>query len=555
MLTVAAPTSGTEAERAAHRLFTLWDSGLRVLGGVAAFRPYDDPSTKRRQSDVVLLVPDGVIVVRLVGSQRQHGPIVTHPSGAWSIGGEVLRIAGGGSNPLPGLRDAQAAVGTTLRASGLEPGRVAMLVAVGSGEPVEPDNGQLADGVIVCPLSDDGLAIGVRRAAALTAAADVRQWTTADVKAALSSIGAPGRVPAVEELNAEGFMYSPYVLRRPDLVAAASAVAASVAQSEATTRSPEDQSSGADQPVDTDPVKHRLTSSGPGAVPAAVQHEGSAVVNADSGPPTQATLRTGHEQGVDVGLSGILSGDPADDRPAQPPMPPASIEPHRRYPDEPAYHHEGAVNYGPDVGRGWRRHGRRAAAVLAALLLLGAMGYVGFQVLRPDPSGRDPQASEVTSVEPTQTSEPSTQQIGENTYTRALSRNGETCAGNADGEVADFFEITDCASLVRELYMTEIDGVAVLVSVARVTMPDQAIAEEFKGVVDSDGTGNVDDLLEAGERIENGPTELVPAAYSSDLDGTVLTIVVAGWLDPTVTGDEQALEQLVTEALGLEPAS
>lgn len=116
MLTVAAPSSGTDAERTAHRLFTFWDTGARVLGGVAVFRPYEDPSTRRRQSDVVLLVPDGVIVLRLVGSQRQSGPIVAHPTGAWSIGGEVLRIVGGGSNPLPGLKDAQVAVTSTLRA-------------------------------------------------------------------------------------------------------------------------------------------------------------------------------------------------------------------------------------------------------------------------------------------------------------------------------------------------------------------------------------------------------------------------------------------------------
>jgi len=86
-------------------------------------------------------------------------------------------------------------------------------------------------------------------------------------------------------------------------------------------------------------------------------------------------------------------------------------------------------------------------------------------------------------------------------------------------------------------------------------MPDEASAEEFKAIVDSDGTGNVDDLLEAGEVIPDGPSELVPAAYASDRDGTALTITVAGWLDPAVTGDEQALEQLATEALALEPAA
>jgi len=541
VLTVAAPSPGTEAERAAHRLFTLWDSGVRVLGGVAAFRPYDDPKTKRRQSDVVLLVPDGVIVVRVVGSQRQNGPIVTHPTGAWSIGGEVLRIAGGGSNPLPALRDAQAALSSTLRASGLEPGRVAMLVAVGSGEPVQPNHGRIDDGIIVCPLSEEGLAIGVRRAAALTAAADVRQWTTADVKAALSSIEASGRVPAVEELNSEGFMYSPYILRRPDLVAAASAVAASTAtDSAAASRSQvEDPASLARRPD-------------------------------DGGPPTQVRQAHANDDVADNGWPEIFGSDANDDRSPRSEMPPASLDQHRggfsaaedHYEDRdpgPSYAQEpyaGRSHLGdgradnPGRGKGLRR----VLAVLVALLLVGAASYVGFSLLRANDAGDvgDGGDAQATGETTQQTAEP-IQQVGDHMYLRVLSRDGETCAGNADGEVAAYFDATNCASLIRELYTTEIDGVGVLVSVSRVTMPAEAAAEEFKVIVDSDGTGNVDDLLEAGERIDNGPTELIPEAYHSGLDGAVVTIIVAGWLDPAVTGDEAALDQLATEALGLDP--
>lgn len=525
MLTVAAPSSGTEAERAAHRLFTLWDSGVRVLGGVAAFRPYDDPQTRRRQSDVVLLVPDGVVVVRLVGSQRQSGDISAHPTGAWSIGGEVLRIAGGGSNPLPGLRDAQAAVASTLRASGLEPGRVAMLVAVGSGEPVQPQDGQLADGVIVCPLSEEGLAIGVRRAAALAAAADVRQWTTADIKAALSAIGASGRVPAVEELNAEGFMYSPYILRRPDLVAAASAVAAATAESTGTNRAQAEESAG--------------------TPPSSVEVD-------DGGQPTQHTRVAEADRSADVGLSGLMGEQAGSDRPPPAEMPPIALESPQSesypvandedfYPDRPA----------AEKTRG-RRRGLRVVAVLVALLLIGTAIFVGIQIFLTDPDGGDPQSTQSTSAAPT-TTEPATQQIQDTTYVLALSRDGDTCAGNANGQVDEYFDTTDCTALVRELYTTDIDGIGVLVSVARVTMPDEESAAEFQDLVDSDGTGNVDDLFEAGERLPNGPTELEPIAFDSDLAGDVIVIVVAGWLDPASPGDTDDLERLATEALVLQP--
>lgn len=527
MLTVAAPTSGTEAERTAHRLFTVWDSGVRVLGGVATFRPYDDPQTRRRQSDVVLLVPDGIIVVRLVGSQRQSGPISADPTGAWSIGGEVLRIAGGGSNPLPGLRDAQAAVASTLRASGLEPGRVAMLVAVGSGESVQPEDGRLADGVIVCPLSEEGLAIGVRRAAALTAAADVRQWTTADVKAALSSIGATGRVPAVEELNAEGFMYSPYVLRRPDLVAAASAVAAATVEVTAANRAQADELANAARAGEVD----------------------------DGGPPTQQTQVAGDDdRGGDVGLSGLLSDRAGPDRPDRPPaaeMPPLAL----RSPQSEQY----PVNYEPDFYSGQpevedsrgRQRALRVVAVLVTLVLLGAAIFVGVQIFLGDSDGGDPQSTESTSAAPTATQQP-TQQIQDTTYVLALSRDGETCVGNANGQVAEYFDTTDCTALVREMYTTDIDGVGVLVSVARVTMPDEQSAAEFKDLVDSDGTGNVDDLLESGERLPEGPTELEPLAFDSELADDVITIVVAGWLDPAAPGEIADLEELATQALALQ---
>ncbi len=527
MLTVAAPTSGTEAERAAYRLFTQWDSGIRVLGGIAAFRPYEDPATRRRQADVVIVVPDGVIVARLVGSQRQSGPIVTHPTGAWTIGGEVLRIIGGGSNPLPGLREAQAAVAATLRASGLEPGRIAMLVAVGNGEPVEPADGRLADGVIACPMSEEGLAVGVRRAAALTAAADVRQWTTADVKAALSSIGAPGRVPAVEELNAEGFMYSPYILRRPDLVAAASAVAAATAEQPAT-----------DPTVDDS---------------AAVSAAAGSVDIDDGGPPTQAAGAVHEDPDADVGLSGLLSDGPAD-RPPPPAMPPVSLEPQRpgpgygiEYDDDPY------ADQGPADDPDNRRRLLRVLGVLVALVLIGTAVFVGFQMFLSDSDGATQVDDTSTAEQTSTTAAPSTQQIRDNTYTLALSRDGDTCAGNANGQVGDYFDTTDCMSLEREMYTTELNGEGVLVSIARVTMPDEATASAFKDLVDADGTGNIDDLFESGETIPNGPSELVPLGYDSGLDGQVVTIVVTGWSDPATASGEDALDDVAAEALDLQP--
>ena len=45
-----------------------------------------------------------------------------------------------------------------------------------------------------------------------------RNITSQVVRAALEALELGGRGPTVEELNGEGFPYSPYVLRRPELL-------------------------------------------------------------------------------------------------------------------------------------------------------------------------------------------------------------------------------------------------------------------------------------------------------------------------------------------------
>ena len=52
----------------------------------------------------------------------------------------------------------------------------------------------------------------------------------------------------------------------------------------------------------------------------------------------------------------------------------------------------------------------------------------------------------------------------------------DTCTGHAYGAVADSFGATDCTGLARALYSAEVGGEAVVVSVARVQMPDAAAA-------------------------------------------------------------------------------
>ena len=167
------------------------------------------------------------MVVRIAEVTRQKGVVTATPEGAWTIGpegrpGEVLQLQGGGSTPLDGLMRAGMDVAVRLRSGGLEPGRIGRLtVLVGDVTGLIPADGDLGEGDHVCLLDTRSLLLGIARATRYAGVDNPRLWTTADVRAGLEALGLPGRGPVVEELNGEGFPYSPYVLRRPGLMAPA----------------------------------------------------------------------------------------------------------------------------------------------------------------------------------------------------------------------------------------------------------------------------------------------------------------------------------------------
>nr|WP_275585918.1 hypothetical protein [Geodermatophilus sabuli] len=222
----------TAGERALFAELARWDTGGAVRGAVVASVPMVDGPLERRISDAVLFVPEGLAVVRVVEVVRQSGVVTALPEGSWSIGpgagpGDVLQLAGGGSSPLDGLMRAGMDAAVRLRRAGLEPGRIARLtVLVGDLTGLVPADGDLGEGDQVAILDPRSLLLGIARAARYTGVDNPRLWTTADVRAALEALGVAGRGPSVQQLNGEGFPYSPYVLRTPELLAPAAMTAA-----------------------------------------------------------------------------------------------------------------------------------------------------------------------------------------------------------------------------------------------------------------------------------------------------------------------------------------
>lgn len=521
MLCLAPTELVTDAERRLFRVLTSLGPGTNLLGGLAVFVPVVDGAMQRRQADAVAFLPESLIVIRAVAiGGRQSGELQPSATGMWTVGGEVLRLSGGGANPSGQLRKAVDLVHATLDAGGLDPGSPAGLAAIDGS--ITSVRDRSAGGPVACSLDAGEVLTGLRHCANVGARSDRRVWTTADVRAALAIFGLQGRGPSVEELNNEGFLYSPYVLRRPQGARAAQAAGPPQAEREAG-------ESPASQPRTTDSVGNgrraaaAATLTGPPPRPAA---------------PAPADIES---TGRDVGLGGLFDDEPGPRTGARP-RPAATA----------------ALKTGPA-----RRSRRRAPWLLVgAVLLVAAAGIAGLlyafgtglgdgsvtPVAQDTTRGSGP----TTASQATESTSPPVQVVGDVTYTMQASRSDRDCGANSYGEVADYFAGTPCLGLTRALYTATLDGLPAVVSVSEVQMTDAEQAAEFRTLVDTNGTGNVSDLLRSGVPLEGGPRELVAAAYASQLTGPVVRIVEVAYVDESAGGADSTLDGAADDALTLQ---
>jgi hypothetical protein len=578
----------TAGERALFAELARWDTGGSVRAAVLASLPLTDGPLNRRLSDAVLFVPEGLAVVRIVEVVRQAGVVTALPEGAWSIGPEggpsqVLQLAGGGSTPLDGLMRSGMDVAVRLRQAGLEPGRIARLtVLVGDVTGLVPEDGDLGEGDLVARLEPRSLLLAIARASRYTAVDNPRLWATADVRAALEALGLPGRGPSVEELNGEGFPYSPYVLRRPGLLTPANmaasaagasaaaaegpavpapataagsepaeqpqsqqvaqAVAASVASARAAEAAQADATVTASAPA---PVRSTPPPAAPMPVAPAVPRQDTVQIDGPSAAPVQDS----------GGIGGLFANaEPLSPTPEPPSRPVTSVfaavpaHPATPVPPPPAQTQE------PDEDESGR--GRRTALlVLVALVLVVAIGALAWSMLR-DPSGgagTDGGGAAATETAPAGPEIGAVQEVAGVAYTLQAVQVDDTCVGHSYGQTAEYFATTNCTGVSRALYSAELDGGPVVVSVSRVRMADPATARELQGLTDRNGSGNISDLLREGVRYTGSPAELSGAEYASALNGSTVTIVESAWAEPDATaGADADIDLVASNGLALE---
>ena len=603
----------TAGERALFGELTRWDTGGSVRAAVMASIPLADGSSQRRMSDAVLFVPEGLAVVRIAEVVRQSGVVTASPEGAWTIAPEsgpsqALQLSGGGSSPLDGLMRAGMDTAVKLRRAGLEPGRIARLtVLVGDLTGLLPADGDLGEGDQVATLDPRSLLLGIARASRYAGVDNPRLWTTADVRAALEALGLEGRGPSVEELNGEGFPYSPYVLRRAELLtpaamAAASESAASKASAAQAAAPPASSAAVASAPAPSSapgtvpPVREQPR---PEAIAQAVAASAAAAQSASPPPappvaqlPVQRdTVAIDEPPQEDAGIGGLFSG--AEPQGAEP----GHVEAERRAADrrqsdrlarespagtavfptsgppprtsvfaapspEPASAQQRFAYWSESEATGAEPDGsdepshrlRTVLLILTGLVVVALLGVAGWQLLGgQDGSGRQtaagPTASESTAPGP---QAGDVQTVGGVEFTVEAADLVDTCVGHGYGAVGDSFGTTDCTALSRALYSADIGGEAVVVSVARVQMPDAPTARALRALADQNGSGNVSDLLREGVRYTGSPAQLSGAEYASALSGATVTIVEVARAAEDGQLSDSELDRLAGEALALE---
>jgi hypothetical protein len=128
------------------------------------------------------------------------------------------------------------------------------------------------------------------------------------------------------------------------------------------------------------------------------------------------------------------------------------------------------------------------------------------------------------------------------------------CAGHAYGEVAAFLTTHPCRGLTRQLATTTVHGRAVGFAASTLGIAgsdaqhpyDNAAA--FRTLVDSDGTGNVNDLLREGYRLPSGPSAVPsPDAFRVLAQDAGVTIYDMWYLDGPTPNNDAALEQLAQD--------
>jgi hypothetical protein len=111
------------------------------------------------------------------------------------------------------------------------------------------------------------------------------------------------------------------------------------------------------------------------------------------------------------------------------------------------------------------------------------------------------------------------------------------CANHSHGRTQTLFESQNCVKATRFLASGQVRGRPVLYVVSQIQMPSPDAAASVKQVLDSNGTGNLNDLLLEGKTFPGAPSKMPDSGYASIQTGAVVLVAEAGFDDGGPSSD------------------
>ncbi|MBP2334325.1 hypothetical protein JOF41_000503 [Saccharothrix coeruleofusca] len=197
----------------------------------------------------------------------------------------------------------------------------------------------------------------------------------------------------------------------------------------------------------------------------------------------------------------------------------------------------------PKVGPAAAR--RRKWLPIAAVAVAGLLALVAIVVAVS--SGDASDASPPADAPP----EPTTVVVDGRNFTPRGAALSEDCAAHAFGDVQAWLADHECAELRRAQYETAVDGRAVGVAVAELSLPDPARAAELHGLASAAGTGGITALVKEGKSWEGGPSSFDRSAIRVVAKGAKVRVAQAVWARDGSDPADPVLAAVAEEALRL----
>jgi hypothetical protein len=105
------------------------------------------------------------------------------------------------------------------------------------------------------------------------------------------------------------------------------------------------------------------------------------------------------------------------------------------------------------------------------------------------------------------------------------------CASHAHGLTKSSFKTQNCLKATRFLASGQVSGRPVLYVVSQIQMASTDAAASIKEVLDSNGTGNLNDLLLEGKTFPGAPAKMPDSGYASIQTGAAVVVAEAGFDD------------------------